>query len=357
VNGDTTSASPVNHMSTPIEGAAVSSQRKRILIVMLGGTISMTNAGNGLVPTLSGEALLSPLSAYLTSDIEIAVENRTSVASPNLSFAVVRELAVSLPAKMRHSDICGVVVVQGTDTIEETSFLLDLLLAENSKPVVVTGAMRGADSLSPDGPANLLASIRVASEPASADRGVLVVLNEEIHAAAHVVKVSTSQVNAFSSPNGGPVGVLSEGAIHYFNNARLRANIPASCSAEREPPVALLKIGFSDDGRMLRILPRLGFEGTVIEAMGAGHVPGSLVPSIGELRRHMPVILASRTGSGFVHTKTYSYPGSETDLLSCGLFPSGHLNALKARILLMTALACDCTRGGIEDAFKVYGFS
>jgi len=328
-------------------------QRKLILIEALGGTISMVSGKQGLVPALAGEKLLDGISPCLGSDIKTSVSNRIPIASPNLTFTLIRELAASLAKNLENPDVFGAVVIQGTDTIEETSFLLNLLL-DTDKPVVVTGAMHGANAVSPDGPANIIASIRVASDPASKNRGVLVVMNHEIHSAARVVKASTSQLDAFCSPNGGLLGILSEGDVRYFNIDAGYTKIALVPATAREPEIALMKIGLSDSGKSLQALPRLGYEGLVIEAMGAGHVPAGLVPIIAELRQHMPVVLSSRTGSGFVHRKTYSYPGAEMDLIPHGVITSGHLNALKARMLLMAAVASNCDSRKIEAAFRLF---
>lgn len=314
--------------------------RLSIPLIALGGTISMKEEGSGLVPKLSGEQLVEPLRQFLDRGIVIECDSREPIAGPNLTFTIIRDLASSLKSTLLRSDVPGAVVVQGTDTIEETAFLLDLFLGDSSKPVVMTGAMRGADALGADGSANMLAAIRVVSATASARRGVLVVLNDEIHAAASVVKANTSQLNAFVSRNGGPLGIVSEGRPRYFNDI-IRRTIPTlSPTAGHEPAIALVKIGLSDDGRMLQAIPRLGYDGLIIEAMGAGHIPGNLVPIVSAVCAIMPVVLASRTGSGFVYQNTYSYPGSERELIAAGAISSGRLNALKARMLLMAAIAC-----------------
>jgi L-asparaginase len=327
--------------------------QKLILIEALGGTISMVERQHGLVPSMRGEKLLESVAPYLGNEIKTSVYSHDPIASPNITFALIRDLAARLAVDLRDPGTCGAVVIQGTDTIEETSFLLNLLLSTD-KPVVVTGAMRGANAISADGPANIVAAIRTAADPASKNRGVLVVMNNEIHSATRVVKASTSQLDAFCSPNGGLLGILSEGDVSYFNMESSRSTIALSPAADREPAIALLKIGISDNGKILQALPSLGFEGAVIEGMGAGHVPAGLVPIIAELCTAMPIVLASRNGAGFVHRRTYNYPGSETDLISHGVIGSGSLNALKARMLLMAALASNHDRETIAAAFGVF---
>jgi L-asparaginase len=335
--------------------AAAPPLRTTIPVVTLGGTISMTGSGSGgLVPTLSGETLVAPLLRSLGDGIAVEFDNREPVASPNLTFAIIRDLAAALKDMLRRADIPGAVVVQGTDTIEETAFLLDLMLGDVAKPVVVTGAMRGADAAGADGPANMVAAIRVAAAMTSARRGVLLVLNDEIHAAAQVAKTSTSRLDAFISRNGGPLGMMSEGHPRYFHQTTHHSGKALSPTVGREPAVAIVKIGLGDEGHILQAIARLGYDGLIIEGMGAGHVPARLVPMVSAICAAMPVVLSSRTGSGFVHTSTYRYPGSETDLIAAGAIPSGFLDALKARMLLMTALACDCDRQEIAALYDAY---
>ena len=201
----------------------------------------------------------------------------------------------------------GAVVVQGTDTIEETAFALELL-ARSTLPVVVTGAMRGAQAPGADGPSNLLAAVTVAASPDAAGLGTLVVLGDEAHAARHVQKTHTTLPSAFRSPGAGPLGTIQEGQFRLFG---WQAPLPAlRVAAARldETPVALLRIGLDDDGRTLRALPQLGYQGAVIEAMGAGHVPAWLAPDIGELAARMPVVLSTRVAAGPVLRITYGFP-------------------------------------------------
>jgi L-asparaginase len=242
------------------------------------------------------------------------------------------------------------VVIQGTDTIEESAFLLDLLV-DSDKPVVVTGAMRGADAPGADGPANLLSAAIVAACPESRGLGTLAVLNYDIHAARFVQKSHTALPSAFLSPLVGPIGTLIERQPRFYVRVKRNPTLPA---AEGPPaPVALIKAAMGDDGRLFGSLPGLGYAGVVIEGMGAGHVPADVAPIVGDLAAKIPVVLASRAMTGHVFTRTYGYPGSEIDLIQRGVVPAGCLSGLKARLLLGLVM-----RGGkgadVAAAFAPY---
>ncbi|HAY29195.1 MAG TPA: hypothetical protein DIT03_11605 [Candidatus Accumulibacter sp.] len=245
----------------------------------------------------------------------------------------------------------GAVVVQGTDTIEESAFLLDLLV-DSDKPVVVTGAMRGADAPGAEGPANLLSAAIVAASPQSRGLGTLVVLNYDIHAARFVQKSHTALPSAFLSPLVGPIGTLIERQPRF--HAQVKRN-PTLSTAEGSPaPVALVKVAMGDDGRLLGSLPGLGYPGVVLEGMGAGHVPAEVAPLVGDLAVKIPVVLASRAMTGHVFTQTYGYPGAEIDLIKRGVVPSGYLSGLKARLLLGLVLRSARGAASIPEAFAPY---
>ncbi|WP_448032732.1 asparaginase [Bradyrhizobium liaoningense] len=311
------------------------SGRPKLLLVSLGGTITMTaNAGPGIVPTLTGADLIAAVPAL--ADVgEIEAISPFRLPGSSLTLAHLREVARLLNERLS-ADTAGAIVVQGTDTIEETAFVLDCLVAGN-KPVVVTGAMRGPESPGADGPANLLASAIVASSPVARGLGTLVVLNDTIHAARFVQKSSTFLPSTFASPSAGPLGCVIEG------EARIEMRLPRVPSVDggdrgSDEPVALLTIALGDDGRMLEGIPGLGYRGLVVEAMGVGHVPASIVPALSTLAESLPVVLSSRVAAGPVFSRTYGFAGSETDLLARGLIPSSSLGGLKSRLLLSLLL-------------------
>lgn len=328
--------------------------RPRLLVLSLGGTITMTAAaGGGIAPTLGAAELVAAVPG-LGAVAAIEARSPLRLPSPSLTLEHVASVAADIRLGLS-AGFDGAIVIQGTDTIEETAFALDLLVP-GDRPVVVTGAMRGPQQPGADGPANLLAAATVAASEAVRGFGTLVVLNDTIHAARQVRKAHTALPSAFVSDNGGPLGLVAEGRVHLF--ARPPAlGLPALSIAPGEmPPVALVKMAMGDDGRLLRALPGLGYAGVVVEGMGAGHVPAPLADLVGELALVLPVALTSRTLAGPVFERTYGYAGSEIDLIGRGALPAGLLSGPKARVLMTLALKAGWGREALTAAF-VTGFA
>ena len=244
----------------------------------------------------------------------------------------------------------GVVVTQGTDTMEESSFALDLLV-DVEAPVVVTGAMRNPTMASPDGPNNLLTAVRVAASPVARGLGCVVVMNDEVHAARFVRKTHTTGVGAFASPATGPLGWVSEGRVRVASRcAPLRRF--GSVDGLDVAPVAIVACALGDDGRGLEALLSTGYRGLVVEGFGAGHVPAAMVEVLARAAAAMPVVLTSRTGVGEVLSSTYGFVGSESDLLARGLLSGGALDARKARVALSLAIATTADASAAVRAFE-----
>jgi len=322
----------------------------RILLVGTGGTIAMTPGAAGILPTLSGEDLVRAVPELARhADLEVV----SFSAKPGASLTLEDLVGIADLVDRRLCDGCaGAVIVQGTDTIEESAYVLDLLVASDH-PVVVTGAMRGAAMAGADGPANLLAAVIVAGSEAAAGLGALVVLNDEVHAARSVRKMHTASPSAFASPGAGPLGAVVEGALVRTRRIERTPVLPRPASVA-EWPVALAAIVLGDDGRLVRALPSLGYRGVVLEAMGAGHVPAALVPGIESLAAAVPVVLATRVPAGRVFTRTYAFAGSETDLAARGVVGAGDLAPAKAVQLLRLLLAQAARNAPIVDQFARY---
>lgn len=312
----------------------------RVLVLSLGGTITMVrDASGGIAPKLGAAELVASVPA-LAEVARIEARSPFRLPSPSITMANMLEVARILNDAFDETNqtpsFDGAVVIQGTDTIEESAFFLDLLVT-GDKPVIVTGAMRGAEAPGADGPANLLSAVRLAASEEARGLGVLAVLNYDIHAARFVQKSHTALPSAFESPMMGPIGLMTEGRPRFFARVERRPCLPVPPAPP--PPVALLKIAMGFDGRLLPVLPELGYAGLVIESMGAGHVPADVAPLLGSTAERMPVVLASRAMTGPVFTGTYGYPGGEIDLIARGLIPSGELSGLKARLLLGLSLS------------------
>lgn len=322
---------------------------RTVHVLSLGGTIAMTTRadGRGVEPALDAAALVAGV-PELAAVARIEAEEFRRLPGAHLRLTDL----VALAGRVRElvaagSD--GVVVTQGTDTIEEVAFALDLLSGAD-RPVVVTGALRGPGQPGADGPANLLAAVRVAAGDEARGLGVVVTMNDEIHAARFVRKLHTSRPSAFASPSAGPIGWVAEDRVRIPLRPAARVVIGAPLGTQ-PPPVALVTVTLGDDGRVLRELADLGFGGVVLAGFGAGHVPGHLVDDATRLARRIPVVLASRCGAGEGFRTTYGFPGSERDLLSRGLLTAGALDPFKARILLSLALGAGWRTERIAEAF------
>ncbi len=326
----------------------------RVHVFFLGGTISMTpdpGATGGVRPRLGSADLLGSLplpAGVVTTGVDFR-----SVGSSHLTYADVLDLRAAAAAAVQ-GGADGVVVVQGTDSLEETAFLLDLLW-EADAPVVLTGAMRHPGLAGPDGAANLTAAISVAADPAWRGLGVLAVLGDEVHAARFVAKQHTSLPDAFGSPEAGPLGRLLEGRAVPATTVVRRPALPAPASMPAR--IAVHTAAIDDDPGLVALVAGTA-DGLVVAGFGAGHVRPPVADVLAAAVGRIPVVLASRTGAGSVHTSTYGGPGSEQDLLARGLISAHRLPPLKARLLLAVLLgngAAPLDRAALTAAFTTYG--
>lgn len=306
--------------------------RGRVTAYCLGGTIGMTGTGeHGEAPTLGV--------ADLPADVELRTVDVRRVSSARTTFADLIEVLALARQTVDHG-AAGVVVVQGTDTLEETAYVLDLLW-DRPQPLVLTGAMRRPTAPGADGPANLLAAVTVAATPSCRDLGALVVLDDVVHAARRVAKTHTSATDAFRSSGPGPLGELLEGEVGMLGSV---VRLPALPTPVRvEVHVDLLTALLGDDPRRYAAAAATA-DGLVVAALGAGHVAPEVADVLAEAAGRVPVVLVSRTGGGSVHRRTYGGAGSEVDLLDRGLLHGGRLAPLRARLLLTLLLAAGASR-------------
>jgi L-asparaginase len=321
----------------------------KVAVFALGGTIaSSADPGGVAIVDLRGDELLNAVPG-VTAVADVEAFTVAMVPSGDLRLGHLFELRDQV-ARAILSGTHGVVVTQGTDTLEETAYAFELLTSFD-EPVVFTAAMRSADALSADGPANLMAAVRVAACPDASGAGVLVVLNDEIHSATDVRKMHTSSTAAFASPLVGPVGYLTEGRVRVLRKPAGRVTIDVPRDAE-DARVALMTVGFDDDDALIGAVIELGYDGLVLAAFGGGHVPSWLVPAIEGVAGQIPTVLASRTAGGELLRHSYGYAGSETDLLARGLVSAAALSATKARILLRLLLVAGVQRDQIARCFE-----
>ena len=286
----------------------------------------------GVTPSLSADDLVKAV-PQLGDVADIRAETVSKVASANLDFETVRNLV----ERANDSDADAIVVTQGTDTLEETSFLCQLIYS-GTKPIIFTGAMRSPKELSSDGPANLYAAVLTAIAARSGD--VFVVMDNIIHFPERVIKASTSELSAFQSPQGYS-GYISEGKVHWINRRYSDELNGALEGAQQAHAIALLKLVSVDDAALLDAVDDGPYKGLVIEAYGAGHIAEGLTEKVKALVRKMPVILCSQSAAGPMMERTYGYVGAELDLLNAGLLPGKHLNSKKTRLLLSLLLGAE----------------
>ncbi|HEX4259367.1 MAG TPA: asparaginase [Streptosporangiaceae bacterium] len=334
----------------------------KVGLFTLGGTIASTGTGEGVAPRLTAADLLASVPGLEQTGAELVTHDFRQVPSSSLTIDDILDLAAAVRDQTGPggTGVDGVVVSQGTDTTEETSFLLDLVYGGDA-PVVFTGAMRNPTLAGADGPANLLAAVTVAAAPQARGLGALVVLGDEIHAARFVRKAHTTSVAAFISPPAGPLGFVAEGRAVLLTRPAHRPALPAlrNLPARTNRPTRGVQTGLvtmvlGDDGALLEAAAGR-FDGLVVAGYGAGHVPAAVVGQLDALARRIPVVLASRTGAGMVLARTYGYPGSERDLRDRGLIGAGFLDPLKARLLLHLLLAAGATREEIAAGFATVG--
>jgi len=327
----------------------------KIALIPYGGTIaSAVQADGSAMPTLDIGEMAKQMPA-VREIAEVVAQKTRALPSSDMTVRDLIDIAVAARAAIA-SGCRGAVVTQGTDTIEEIAFGLDLLCAGDD-PIVVTGAMRNASLPSADGPANLIAAVRVAASASARGLGALVVLNDEIHAARFVRKSHTANPGTFRSAATGPIGWLAERDVRIVLRPLRRFHVTVPDDAVPSP-VALLKMSLGDDGRLLDYLAQAGFAGLVLEGFGGGHVPRDVAAPgrIEALVETMPVVLASRAGSGEVLRATYGgFAGSETDLISRGVIYAGSLDGAKARILLTLLLMRGAGRDDIRRTFADVG--
>lgn len=271
------------------------------------------------------------------------------VPSGDLRLADVFRLK-SLVSEAIAASADGIVITQGTDTIEETSYCLELLTAFEA-PLVFTGAMRSSGTPGSDGLANLLAAIRVAACPEARGLGSLVVANDQIHASRYVRKEHATSTATFGSPLAGPLGYITEDRVRIQLRPVGRLHVPVAPDAAI-PRIAQLTTFFDIDDDLLNVIASLGYGGLVLAAFGAGHVPGWIVPALEKLAQRIPVVISSRTNCGETLASSYSYPGSETDLISRGMLRAVSLDAARATILLRLLLMAGIARDRLAWCFE-----
>ncbi|MFC0472924.1 asparaginase [Halalkalibacter kiskunsagensis] len=319
---------------------------KRILVLHTGGTIAMQENEQGAVQPNLINPLYSTIES-LSSIASVIVDDYLNIPSPHMTPSLMIDLAERLKERVKEDQLDGIVVTHGTDTLEETAYLLDLLLDWNI-PVILTGAMRSSNELGADGPHNLIASVRVAANEDAQGKGVLVVLNDEIHTAKNVTKTHSSNIATFQSPQYGPIGIVTKRGVFFHHTLSKRECYPVKKITKK---VALLKTYTGMDHSIIDAIAQTHIDGLIIEAFGQGNVPPSIVPALNNLiNKGTPVVLVSRCFNGVVQD-IYAYEGGGRTLKDLGVIFTNGLNGQKARLKLMVVLEQTTDRSTIQELF------
>ena len=320
---------------------------KKIAVIFNGGTISMKvdERIKAAVPSLTGEEIMSMVTG-IENYAEIESYTFSSMPSPHMTFETILELSNFVTELVNRSDIDGIVITHGTDTLEETAYFLDLTI-DTSKPIVITGAMRSSSELGYDGPFNLATSICTAISDDSIGRGVLVCFNGELNSAAEVTKANSMALNAFRTPNFGPIGIVDNNKVIFYRNTINTSKYKVN---KIDKEVALIKCAVDMDSTFIDFIIEKG--GIVREALGRGKVPPRMVPGIKRaIENNIPVVIVSRCFEGRVH-ESYGYEGGGKMLLDLGIIFGDTLPGQKARIKLLLSINSELDLEQIRKQFE-----
>ena len=314
---------------------------KKILVLHTGGTISMQADASGAVVT-SSDNPMNHVSNPLEG-IQVHALDFLNLPSPHIK--PKHMLALYQKIKEEANNYDGVVITHGTDTLEETAYFLDTMEIPHM-PIVLTGAMRSSNELGSDGVYNYLSALRVASDDRAADKGVLVVMNDEIHAAKYVTKTHTTNVGTFQTPTHGPLGLIMKQEILYFKTAEPRVRFDLN-HIQGLVPIISAYAGMTDE--LIDMLDLEQLDGLIIQAFGAGNIPKETAQKLESLlQKGIPVALVSRCFNGIAEP-VYAYQGGGVQLQKSGVFFVKELNAQKARLKLLIALNAGLTGQALKD--------
>jgi L-asparaginase len=319
----------------------------KVVLIGTGGTIaSRYDAKLGrTVASQRGEDLLAQV-PQLAQIANVEVDDFATVPSFDMSAEFAFELAGRVNQQLARADVAGVVVTHGTDTMEESCYLADLLLSSD-KPAVFTGAQRAHDDPNPDGPSNILAAVRTAAAPEARGLGAMICFADQIHAARDVTKVSASALATFQSYDNGALGAADAGRVVIHRRPERRRTF---ATGRLETRVALVRLCLGFDVALAEAALERGARGLVIEAFGRGNGPAALVPIVrAAVAADVALVITSRCPTGRVEP-IYGKGGGK-DLADAGAIFAGDLKGPKARLLLMVLLGAPDTRNRIAEIF------
>ena len=308
---------------------------KNIMVVFCGGTFSMIidKKTGGAVPYYHGEELLEMIPG--TQNLaKISMYEFGMYPGPHMTPEKMFELSQKIKEFILKEEIGGIIVTHGTDTLEETAYLIDLII-NTEKPIVVIGAMKTSSEPDWDGPKNLIDAIKIINNHNSKNMGVLVCLNGEINAASEVSKTHTEDIETFHSLDFGALGFVDREKVIFNRAPRKLEKIESN---QINSNVDLIKVYAGMNDKFFKFSADSGVDGIVVEALGVGNVPPPAFEGIVYARKKgIPVVLVSRCPSGET-LDVYSYPGAGKWLREEGVIFANYLNGQKARIKLMLCL-------------------
>lgn len=328
--------------------------KPNITILATGGTIA--GAGDSSVQSAysAGAVTVDKLLAAVPDINKMAVikgEQISNIGSQEMSNEVWLKLAKRVNELLKRDDVDGVVITHGTDTMEATAYFLDLTV-KSKKPIVFVGSMRSGSSMSPDGPLNLYNAVSVATSEDSANKGVVVVMNDEIHAAREVTKTNTSEVNAFTSVNTGKLGTVYYGDVHYYMQPLRKHTSETEFDIEKInklPRVDIVYGHANDTDIFVKAAIKAGARGIVHAGMGNGNLYPQTLEALDTASKN-GIVVARSTRVGTGRTNLHG----EVDDEKYGFIATDNLNPQKARVLLMLGLTKTNKKSDLQDMFFKY---
>ena len=344
----------ISSIVMPQVSVAQAKKLPNIVILATGGTIAGSGASSTQAAYTSGAVGIDTMVAAVPGIKDLANikgEQISNVGSQDMAFTILLALAKRINTLLAQNDIDGIVVTHGTDTMEESAYFLNLVV-KSDKPVVLVGSMRPSTAVSADGPLNLYNAVGVAADPQSAGRGVLVVMNDWIHAAHSLTKTSTTAVQTFMSPLRGVVGVATYGKNDYYNNPVWKHTTASEfdvAGVTQLPRVDII-YGYTDmPADSIDASVANGAKGIVIAGVGNGNMNKSSIEAAARAaKKGVVVVRSSRVATGAVGRNV------EVNDDEIGLVASDELNPQKARVLLMLALLKPRTNNEIQKLFYSY---
>lgn len=327
----------------------MAAERPHIVLITTGGTIaSRIDPATGAVAALHTAEELVAMVPGLDDVATMEIDSFTTVNSWNMTPEMMLDLTQQIQHQVTRPKVAGVVVTHGTDTVEETALMADLLV-DTDKPVIFTVAMRNLSETGADGPRNLADAIKVAAHPETSGRGSTLVVNEAIHSARYVTKTNTVNTATFQSPEYGPIGQVTSTGIRFFHAP---SNQQVLKTDRIEPNIAIVSAVSGCDPHLIDWYIGQGVAGIVLEGSGAGNVPGAVLPGVSRaIDAGIPVVLTTRVPNGFL-SPTYgtgAASGGGFDLMRMGVIPSVYWRSPKARIVMMVALGAGATHDDLRE--------